>query len=77
MMMFDDVLGMSRYCTDEFCNSVRDEFGASIVADLLEPIQNDISSLCAFNEEFQQNATNVNQVLQEAQSLRMRGGSSL
>jgi len=75
--MFDDVLGMLRYCTDEFCNSVRDKFGASIVADVLEPIQNEISSLGAFNEEFQQNATKVNQVLQEAQSLQMGGGSSL
>lgn len=73
--MFDDAFGMAGQCAETFRGGVRDAFGASIVADVLDPIQDEIGLLRALHEEFQRHSSSVEQVLQEARSLPLDGGS--
>ena len=73
--MFDDAFGMAQQCAETFRGGVRDAFGASIVADVLDPIRNEIGLLRAFQEDFQRHSLSVEQVLQEARSLLLDGGS--
>ncbi len=73
--MFDDVYGMVEQCTEVFRGGVRDAFGASIIADVLDPIRNQIGLLRSFHEEFQRQSLNIEQVLQEARAFRFNGGS--
>jgi len=71
--MFDDVLGMARQCAETFRDDVRDAFGASIMADVLEPICHEIGFLSSFHEEFQSRSATVGLILQEARSLSFEG----
>jgi hypothetical protein len=68
--MFDDALDMSRRCTQDFRDGVRDSFGLSIVTDVLDPILRDIESLRELNEEFRRQATTIDRVLEEARAIR-------
>jgi hypothetical protein len=45
MPMFDDALGMATLCAEHFRDGVRDSFGASMIADVLDPILKEIDSL--------------------------------
>jgi len=72
--MFDDVLQMAMRCAENFRDGVRDSFGASMSADVLDPILKEIASLRAFNEEFQRQALNIDQVLEEARSIQFKDG---
>ena len=62
--MFDDVYGMATLCAENFRDGVRDSFGASMIADALEPILKEIDSLRDFNEEFQRQALNIDRVME-------------
>lgn len=73
--MFDDALGMVGECAETFRGSVRDAFGASIIEDVLDPIRKEIGLLCAFHEEFRRHSSSIEQILQEARSMRLDGGS--
>lgn len=73
--MFDDVFGMLERCTETFRGGVRDAFGASITADVLEPMRNQIGLLRSFHEDVQRHSLSVEQVLQEARSLTLDEGS--
>jgi hypothetical protein len=75
-MMFDDVFGMVQQCTESFRGSVRDTFGASIVADVLDPIRDEIGLLRSFNEEVLRQSLSVGQVLREARSLTIDEGGT-
>ncbi len=66
--MFDDVYEMAGLCTEMFRDGVRDPFGASIVTEVLEPIQNGIGMLRTFHEEHQRQTMNIQQALEEARS---------
>ncbi|HCA6934124.1 TPA: hypothetical protein MXY77_006339, partial [Pseudomonas aeruginosa] len=46
--MFDEAFGMAAMCAGKFREGVRDTFGASIVADVLDPILKEVDSLCIF-----------------------------
>lgn len=72
--MFDDAFGMVELCAETFRGGVHDAFGASIIADVLDPIRNEIGLLRSFHDEFQRHSLCVEQVLQEARSLRFREG---
>lgn len=72
--MFDDVFGMVQQCAETFRGSVRDAFGASIMADVLDPIQDQIGLLRCLNEEVQHQSLSVGQVLQEARSMTIEEG---
>jgi hypothetical protein len=73
-MMFDDAFGVAGQCAETFRDGVRDAFGASIIADVLDPIRNEIGLLRSFHEEFQRHSSSVEQVLQEARSLLLDEG---
>ena len=70
--MFDDVVGMATLCAANFRDGVRDSFGASMIADVLDPILKEIVSLRHFNEEFQRQALNIDCVLEEARTIKFR-----
>jgi len=67
--MFDDAFGMAELCAETFRGSVRDAFGASIIADVLDPIRNQIGLLRSLHEDFERVSTNVERILQDARSL--------
>ena len=73
--MFDDVFEMVGRCVETFRGGVRDAFGASIIADVLDPIRHEIGSLRSFHEESQRLSLRVEQVLQEARSMTLSEGS--
>ena len=75
--MFDDVFGMAGQCAEAFRGGVRDAFGASIIADVLDPIQNEIGRLRSFHEDFLRQTACTEQVLEEARSFRLDRGSGL
>ncbi|AEG00711.1 hypothetical protein Metme_2308 [Methylomonas methanica MC09] len=70
--MFDEVLGMATLCTENFRDGVRDSFGASIVADVLDPILKEIDSLRIFNAAFQQQSLSIDQTLADARTLQFK-----
>ena len=73
--MFDDVFGMTEHCAKTFRSGVRDAFGASIIADVLDPIRNQIGQLRSLHEDVQRHSLNVEQLLQDARSMTLSGGS--
>jgi hypothetical protein len=70
--MFDEVLGLASLCTENFRGGVRDSFGASIAAEVLDPILKEIDSLRMFNEDFQRQALNIDRTLEDARVIRMK-----
>ncbi len=73
--MFDDILEMFEQCTETFRGGVRDVFGASIVADVLEPIRIHICLLRLLHEDVRRDSLNVAQTLQEVRSMTFGEGS--
>ena len=69
--MFDDALGIAMLCAGKFRDGVRDSFGASMIADVLEPIFKEINSLREFNEEFQRQSLNIDHLLKEARHIQL------
>ena len=72
--MFDDVFGMATLCAENFRAGVRDSFGASMIADVLEPILKQMDSLRHFKEEFQRQALNIDRVMEEARTIKFKDG---
>jgi len=70
--MFDDTLGMATLCAEHFRDGVRDSFGASMIADVLDPILKEIDSLREFNEEFQRQALNIDRVLEQTRTIQFK-----
>jgi hypothetical protein len=70
--MFDDVCGMATLCAENFRDGVRDSFGASMIADVLDPILKEIHSLRDFNEEFQRQSLRIDQLLEEARTTQFK-----
>lgn len=72
--MFDDVFRTAALCTETFRDGVRDSFGSSIIADVLDPILKEIDSLRHFNEEFRRQALNIDFGMQAARAIQLREG---
>ncbi len=70
--MFDEVFGMAALCTGNFREGVRDAFGASIVADVLEPILKEVDSLRLFNAAFKQQSLSIDMTLADARTLEFK-----
>lgn len=70
--MFDEVFGMATLCAGNFPDGVRDTFGASIVADVLDPILKEINSLRIFSDAFQQQSLRIDQTLADARMLQFK-----
>ena len=70
--MFDEVFGMATLCAGNFRDGVHDTFGASIVADVLDPILKEIDSLRIFNAAFQQQSLSIDRTLADARTLQFK-----
>jgi hypothetical protein len=68
--MFDDVLGLASLCAASFRDGVRDAFGASIAAEVLDPILQEIDSLRMFNAEFQLQTRGIDMTLADARGIQ-------
>ncbi len=71
--MFDEVFGMAAMCTENFREGVRDTFGASIVADVLDPILKEVDSLRIFNATFKQQSLNIDRAVADARTHEFKG----
>lgn len=67
--MFDDLFNVTSQQMCRFSDTVRDEFGQSIVSDVFEPLLQDISGLQQMVELFQARATEIDQLTGELQSI--------
>ncbi|EML5472323.1 hypothetical protein ISF08_27875 [Pseudomonas aeruginosa] len=70
--MFDEAFGMTAMCTGKFREGVRDTFGASIVADVLDPILKEVDSLRILNAAFKQQAFAIDRTLNDARELQFK-----
>lgn len=70
--MFDEVFGMAALCAGNFREGVLDTFGASIVADVLEPILKEVDSLRLFNAAFKQQSLSIDMTLADARTLEFK-----
>ena len=70
--MFDEAFGMAAMCAGKFREGVRDTFGASIVADVLDPILKEIDSLRIFSDDFQQQSLNIDRTLADARMIQFK-----
>ena len=70
--MFDEAFGMIAMCTGKFREGVRDTFGASIVADVLDPILKEVDSLRILNAAFKQQAFAIDRTLNDARELQFK-----
>ena len=70
--MFDEVFGMAVLCTENFREGVRDTFGASIVADVLDPILKEVDSLRILNAAFKQQSFAIDRTLNDARELQFK-----
>ncbi|CAB3910148.1 hypothetical protein LMG26846_04967 [Achromobacter insuavis] len=68
--MFDDVLGLAGLCAASFRDGVRDAFGASIAAEVLDPILQEIDSLRMFNADFQLQTLGIDMTLADARGIQ-------
>ena len=69
MLMFDDLFIVVSQRINKFSDTVRDEFGQSIISDVFEPLLQDISGLQQMEELFQIRATEIDQLTGELQSI--------
>ena len=71
--MFDDLFNVTSQQMGKFSDTVRDEFGQSIVSDVFEPLLQDISGLQQMGELFQARAAEIDQLTRELQSIGSMG----
>ena len=67
--MFDDLFSLTSQYMGRFSDTVRDQFGQSIVSDVFEPLLRDISGLQQMGELFKTRAAEIDQLTGELQSI--------
>ena len=67
--MFEDLFNMTSQQMGTFSDTVRDEFGQSIISEVFEPLLHDISGLRKIGELFQTRAAEIDQLTGELQSI--------
>jgi|ADurb_Cas_03_Slu_FD_contig_31_3608668_length_772_multi_3_in_0_out_0_2 hypothetical protein len=65
-MVFDDALGILERATESFRICVRDEFGESIIREILDPIRDQIRLLCSLHEDSERSSLQIDQILRDA-----------
>lgn len=70
--MFDDVFAMMMHCAESFQDGVRDSFGTSMIADVLDPIRKEIDSLRIASTDFQRQTLSIDHILQDARMIQCR-----
>lgn len=73
MLMFDDLFNVTLQQMGNFSDTVRDEFGQSIISDVFEPLLQDIFSLQKMGELFQARAVEIDQLNAELQLIGNMG----
>lgn len=63
--MFDDLFNVTSQQMGKFSDTVRDEFGLSIVSDVFEPFLQDIAALQQMEEEFKNRSAEIDQLMEE------------
>ncbi|RCW90407.1 hypothetical protein [Marinomonas foliarum] len=71
--MFDDLFNVISQQMGRFSDTVRDEFGQSIVSDVFEPLLQDISGLQQTGELFEIRAAEIDQLIGELQLIGRMG----
>jgi len=71
--MFDDLFNVTLQQMGNFSDTVRDEFGQSIISDVFEPLLQDIFSLQKMGELFQARAVEIDQLNAELQLIGNMG----
>lgn len=67
--MFDDLFNLTSQHMGKFSDTVRDQFGQSIVSEVFEPLLQDIYGLQQMEELFQTRAVEIDQLTEELQSI--------
>jgi len=67
--MFEEGHGMLANAMNQFSQSVRDEFGASIINEVFEPMITESESLIRMSEEAKRSIYMVDSLLTEARSI--------
>lgn len=67
--MFDDLFHLTSQQMGKFSDTVRDEFGQSIISDVFEPLLQDISGLQQMGEFFHTRAAEIDQLTGELRSI--------
>jgi protoporphyrinogen oxidase len=68
--MFDDIFSLTSQHMGKFSDTVRDQFGQSIISDVFEPMLQEISGLQHVGELFQISAAEIDQLTVELRSIR-------
>lgn len=71
--MFADLFGFTSQHMGKFSDTVRDQFGQSIVSDVFEPMLQDISGLQQVEELFQTRAAEIDHLTDELRSIGSAG----
>ena len=67
--MFDDLFNLTSQHMRRFSDTVRDQFGQSIISDVFEPMLQGISGLQQMEELFQIRAAEIDQLTNELKSI--------
>ena len=67
--MFDDQFNVTAQQMGKFSDTVRDEFGQSIISDVFEPLLQNISCLQQMGELFQARVAEIDQLTGDLQSI--------
>jgi hypothetical protein len=67
--MFDDLFSLTSQHMSKFSDTVRDQFGRSIVTDVFAPMLQEISGLQQVGELFQSRVAEIEQITGELRSI--------
>ncbi len=67
--MFDDVFRLTSLRMERFADTVRDQFGQSIITDVFEPMLRDISRLQQLEEQFKTRIIEIDQLTEELRAI--------
>jgi hypothetical protein len=70
--MFDDLFSLTSQHMGKFSDTVRDQFGQSIISDVFEPLLQEISGLQQMGELFQARVAEIAQLTVELKSIGNR-----
>jgi hypothetical protein len=65
MPMFDDLFNMTSQHMGKFSDTIRDDFGQSIISDVFEPLLQEISGLQQMGEFFQTRVAEIDQLIED------------
>lgn len=67
--MFEDLFSLTSQHKDKFSDTVRDQFGKSIISEIFEPMLQEISGLQHVEEFFRARAAEIDRTIEETRDL--------